>query len=292
MPPRIGFVGAGRVGSGLGLGFARSGYCVCAVFSRSASSSERLAARVPGCRVAASAQAVVDAADLVFLTVPDDALEETAAALRWRPAVAAVHCSGAADLSVLAPAAAAGAAVGGFHPLQMFADPEVAVQGLPRCAIAIEAAEPLGTQLAEMVRALGARPLRVPAGGRAAYHAGAHYAGAFVAALLREAVAIWKAIGIAEEDAAPALLALLRGSADAIEHDGLARAMAGSVSRGDLGTVRRHIAALRALDPAFADFYCRLALRTVPLALERGSITRERGEELARLLSDGISRDT
>ena len=289
---RIGFIGAGRVAAGLGLALSRRGYRVALVFSRNRASAERLAARVTGCAAAASAQAVVDGCELVFLTVPDDALEAAAAAIAWRPGIAAVHCSGAADLGVLAAAERAGAAVGGFHPLQMFADPEVAVQGLARCAIAVEATEPLASRLVELVHALGARPLRVPAGGRAAYHAGAHYAGAFAAALLREAVRIWAAIGIPENDAVPALLGLLRGSTDAMEHDGLARAMAGSVSRGDSGTVRRHIEALRSLDPAFADFYARLALRTVPLALERGSISPEKAEELNRILNGALGPKT
>lgn len=286
---RIGFVGAGRVAAGLGLALSRHGYRVAAVFSRSRMPAGILAARIPGCEAAANAQALVDACDLVFLTVPDDALAQTSASIAWRTGVAAVHCSGAADLSVLAVAAGGGAAVGAFHPLQMFADPEVAAQGLSRCAIAVEAEEPLAARLVALAHSLGARPLRVPAGGRAAYHAGAHYAGAFTVALLREALGIWAAIGIAEDDALPALLGLLRGSTDAIERDGLARAMAGSVSRGDIGTVGRHIDALRALDPAFADLYSRLALRTLPLALERGSISSGTAEELTQILRGGLA---
>ena len=136
--PRLGFVGAGRVGRGLSLAFSRCGYTVAV-------------ARRRGSPIA---QEVVERADIVFLTVPDDAIAGVAAKLRWRPAVAAVHCSGAADLSVLESAAAAGAAVGGFHPLQMFADPEVAASGLARCSIAIEAGEPLAGTLREMVEAL------------------------------------------------------------------------------------------------------------------------------------------
>src|SRR5262249_1254519 len=199
---------------------------------------------------------------------------------RWRPGVAAVHCSGAADLSVLAPASAAGAAVGGFHPLQMFADPEVAASGLSRCAIAIEAAGPLEETLRAMVEALGARALGVPRGTRAAYHAAAHYAGPFVAALLAEAVQVWARLGIDPEDGLRALLPLVRGSLDAIEHAGLAKAMAGSVARGDVQTLERHVQALEALDSAHRDFYCRLALRTIPLALSAGRLDAAQAERL------------
>ena len=263
--PRVGFIGGGRVGKGLSLALARAGYPVAGIASRAGNPA---------------GQDVVDRADVVFLTVPDDVIGSVATGLRWRQGVAAVHCSGAAELSVLGAAADAGAAVGGFHPLQMFADPEVAADGLARCAIAVEAAEPLAGTLAGMVEALGARPLRVPTGARAAYHAGAHYAGPFIAALLAEAVGIWGRIGIGQEDALAALLPLVRGSTDAISHSGLARAMAGPVARGDLQTVVRHLVALGGLDAGTRDFYRRLALRTIPLALASGTLGAARAEEL------------
>jgi predicted short-subunit dehydrogenase-like oxidoreductase (DUF2520 family) len=268
---RLGFVGAGRVGKGLSLALSRAGYEIAGIAGRQ------------------DAQDVVDRADIVFLTVPDDALSDVAAGLRWRASVAAVHCSGAAQLDALATARQAGAATGGFHPLQMFADPEIAASGLARCAIAVEAEEPLAGRLLAMVTALGARPLRVPAGGRAAYHAAAHYAGPFVAALLAEAVEVWSRIGVPPDDALRALLPLVRGSVDAIEHAGLARAMAGSVARGDARTVARHIEALGGLDEKHRDFYCRLALRTIPLALDAGKLDTVRADELRARLLKGIS---
>lgn len=269
--PRVGFVGVGRVGKGLSLALSRAGYSIAG-----------LAGRAHG-----DQRAVLADADLVFLTVPDDALAAACAALPVSPRHAVVHCSGAAELSVLAAASRAGARVGGFHPLQMFADPDVAARGLRGCAIAVEAEEPLASTLLRMVEDLGARPLRVPPGARAAYHAAAHYAGAFVAALLAEASSVWGRLGIREEDALAALLPLARGSLDAIEHAGPSRAMAGSVARGDVETLRRHVEALGALDPAFRDLYCRLALRTVPLAVASGKLDAAVAARIRQLLSRG-----
>ena len=238
-------------------------------------------------RARGDAQAVVDASDLVFLTVPDDAIGSVCGELRWKPSHAVVHCSGAAELSVLEPAARAGAAIGGFHPLQMFADPEVAARGLAGCAIAVEAPGPLADELGAMVAALGARRLTVPPGARAAYHAGAHYAAAFVCALLAEGTEIWRRIGFAPEDSLVALLSLLRGATDAVAHSGPARAMAGAVARGDIETVHRHVEALGRLDPKLRELYCRLAQRTVPLALEAGGIDEARAARLRALLAAG-----
>lgn len=261
-------MGAGRVGRGLSLALSRCGYTIAGVASRARG----------------DAQKVADASDIVLLTVPDDAIAAVCGSLGWKKGQSAVHCSGAAELTVLQPAADAGAQVGGFHPLQMFADPEVAARGLSGCAIAVEAGEPLAAALKAMVAALGARLLVVPPGGRAAYHAGAHFAAAFVCGLLAEGVEIWRRIGIPPEDALAALLPLLRGAADAVEHSGPARAMAGAISRGDLQTVKRHVAALGRLDPKLRELYCAIALHTVPLALAAGGVDAARAEEIRKVL--------
>jgi len=224
---------------------------------------------------------VVDASDIVFLTVPDDAIAAVCHSLRWQ-AQSVVHCSGAAELSVLG---AAKGQVGGFHPLVMFADPEVAARSIRGAAIAVEADEPLAEKLRGMVKALGARLLVIPPGARAAYHGGAHFAAAFVCASLAQGVEIYERIGIPREDALAALLGLLRGATDAVAHAGPAKAMAGSIARGDIDTVRRHLEALDRLDPKAGELYRTLALRTVPLSLAAGGMTSARAEEIRALLA-------
>src|SRR5947207_14412764 len=118
----LGFIGAGRVGTGLASAFARAGVNVVAIASRTRASARKLAKRVRGARACAP-QEVADRADLVFLTVPDDAIERVASGIRWRTGSACVHCSGAVDLDALKKAAADGALTGGFHPLHMFGEP-------------------------------------------------------------------------------------------------------------------------------------------------------------------------
>jgi predicted short-subunit dehydrogenase-like oxidoreductase (DUF2520 family) len=252
----------------LSLALARSGYAIAGLASRSRGDAQRIA----------------EVSDIVFLTVPDDAIAAVCKALRWRKGQAAVHCAGATEVSALQAAADGGAAIGGFHPLVMFADPEIAARSIAGAAIGIEAGEPLAGALRAMARALGARELVIPPGGRAAYHGAAHFAAGFAGALVAEGVDIWRRIGIPPEDATQALLGLLRGATDAMAHSGVARAMAGSIARGDIENVKRHLAALERLAPRSRELYCTLALRSLALALEAGRITRERADELRRLL--------
>ena len=284
IPPRIGFIGAGRVAKGLAWGMAQSGQRVAAVASRSANSAEQLAARIAGCRAAANAQDVVDRSDLVFVTVSDDAIAAVAASLKWRKGVAVIHCSGATEVAVLEPAARAGAQIGGFHPLQLFADAEVALAGLPGCTIAIEAEAPLLSQLEQLALALRCRTIRLPPGSRVRYHVAAHYAAGFVITLLSQAVDLWQSFGVGREDTIRALLPLLRGTAASVERSGLAQGLAGTYSRGDLGTMEKHLAELAGVGPEALHLYCELALRSIPLGLERGGYDENRAAAMrARL---------
>lgn len=285
--PRIGFIGAGRLGAALALACTRAGLAVPAVASARAASAAQMAARLPGC-TALPAQEVVDRCELVFITTPDAAIAPTAAALRWRAGVAAVHCSGATEVSALQAAADAGAAIGGFHPMQTFADPEAAARSLAGCTVTVEAADAaLDATLVALCERLGCAVNRLPPGMRARYHAAAGFGSQFVNVLFAEAARVWAGWGASEAETVRALLPLVRGTLAAIESAGIAQGMPGPVSRGDVHTVAQHVQALGTLDAATMESYRLLCGRTVDLALVRGSLDATRAGRLRELLAAG-----
>jgi predicted short-subunit dehydrogenase-like oxidoreductase (DUF2520 family) len=211
---RIGFIGAGRVGTALAVALSRAGYDVAAAADIDADASRRLAGIVPGCSLCSDNQAVADAADLVFLTVPDDGIAQAAGAINWRAGQGVIHCSGAASLDILASAAESGAAVGSFHPLQSFADLERALASIPGTTFAIEAESPLLETLAAMAEKLGGRWIRLGPGQRTLYHAAAVLAGNYPTALMSLAAGLWLKLGYTESVALRALAPLMRGAVE------------------------------------------------------------------------------
>ncbi|WP_283811350.1 DUF2520 domain-containing protein [Bradyrhizobium uaiense] len=73
------------------------------------------------------------------------------------------------------------------------------------------------------------------------------------------------------------MMPLLRGTVAAVLDGGLANGMGGCVARGDVGTILKHLRALGAL-------YRELALRNVPLGIERGTLSAPRAAEIEKLL--------
>ena len=282
---RIGFIGSGRLGKALAWQCSRRDLNVVAAASYHLAEAQELAERVPGCR-AVDAQELVDSCDLIFVTTPDGVIRATTESLRWRAGIFAVHCSGATEVSDLAHAAASGASIGGFHPLQTFGDPEVAAQSLPGCTITVEADEPLDGILVALAGRLGCAVNRLPPGARPLYHAAAGYSSQFLNALLREVSLMWQSWGASEAAAVQAMLPLFRGTLAAIEKVGLAQGMPGPVSRGDVGSVRKHVQAIQAFDAECVGLYRELCERTVLLALAGQRIDAETAAQVRAVLTD------
>lgn len=273
--PRLGFVGAGRLARCVAAVWSRAGYPVAAIASRSAASAHEFASALPGCIVADDASGVAQHADIVFLTVPDDAIGAAANALQLDPArrgtIAVVHCSGATPVDVLASVQVQGADIGGFHPLFLFGGLASDQTRIAGCSVTIEANGPLHETLTELVRALGCHPLSIPPGGRLLYHAAAHYAASFALCALSETATLWKELGFDEDDALRAVLPMLSGSIETAREKGLPGALAGPVSRGDASIVVKQLALLQNLGGDHATLYALMSRRAVALARRRPS---------------------
>src|SRR5258708_9332195 len=95
---------------------------------------------------------------------------------------------------------------------------------------------------------------------------------------------------IGEGEAAAAHLPLLRGTADNVEKLVAAGGRGSAVARGDVGTIRRHLDVLAKEAPDSLELYRILSLRTIPLALAKGTLEPETAKEITALLqSRGVS---
>ena len=112
----------------------------------------------------------------------------------------------------------------------------------------------------------------------------------FVNALLAETARVWASWGASEEDALRAALPLVRGTLASIESLGIAGGMPGPVSRGDVASVEKHVAALAELGPHTSDFYRTLCGTTIGLALHSGAIDRAQAERFERAIAASLTR--
>ncbi|MBA7629356.1 hypothetical protein ES703_36855 [subsurface metagenome] len=281
---KLGFIGAGTVGTALAVRLSQSGYPIVAVSSRNQASAQKLAQAVGGCRVFDSHQSAADNAELIFITTPDDAIAPVAAEVKWHPGQSVIHCSGADSVDILQPARKAGAKVGAFHPLQTFASVKQAIDNMPGSTFALEAEEPLLAILKEMAGALGGNWVVLKASDKVLYHASAVIACNYLVTLVKLAGDLWQTFGVPPPQATRALLPLLRGTLHNIETIGIPNCLTGPITRGDIGTINKHLNALKQTAPHLLPTYRELGRQTIPIALAKGKIDQSRAKELETIL--------
>jgi predicted short-subunit dehydrogenase-like oxidoreductase (DUF2520 family) len=287
-PPIVGIVGAGAVGTALGVALDRAGWPVQAVASRDPGRRERFRTLVPGARAFAEATALLEEVELIVVAVPDDAIAAVAAGLRMYSGQAMVHTSGLLGAEALAPAMAAGTQVGSFHPLVAFADTERAIAALHGATIAIEGDDQLATLLAGMAEAIGGVPVRLAPGAKAAYHAAAVLAAGGFVALLDAIAELGRVAGLDEAGSLAIYGPLIEQTLGNARALGIRAALTGPMTRGDRGTLEAHLAALRAHAPGALPLYRAAAEREIALAEARGALSPEVADSLRSSLATPV----
>ena len=204
---------------------------------------------------------LADDVDVVLLTVPDDAIAGTAAAIR--PGKAAVlHVSGAKGLDVLEPHIGRGS----VHPLTSLPDVDTGARRLGSGLVFAVAGDQAAT---EVVRALGGRPVTVNDESRALYHATAAIAANHLVALCAQVERLADEVGVPLD----AYWALMATTLDNVRRSGPAATLTGPAARGDNSTLTLHLDALpvreRNLYSTLAAEAARLAGREGPSVLHR-----------------------
>lgn len=282
---KIGFIGAGTVGTALAVLLSGKGYDFVGASRKSRGASGSRDNPVSNFHLLNSNQEVADASDLVFITTPDGVIPDVVKEVRWRSGHCVVHCSGADSTAILEPARNAGAMVGGFHPLQTFAGVKEAIENIPGSTFAIEAEEPLRTTLKEIADAMDGRCIEIKAEDKVAYHAAAVFACNYLVTLVKLATDLWHTFSIPPDRATEALLPLIRGTLHNIETIGIPGCLTGPIARGDTGTIEKHISKLEEKTPGLLSAYLEMGRQTVPIAVAKGKIDAKQAEKLEAVLS-------
>jgi predicted short-subunit dehydrogenase-like oxidoreductase (DUF2520 family) len=236
----VAVVGPGRAGTALAIALLATGHDVIAVAGRAPASASVVAAAERFDARPCPIDDVARSADLVLLATPDAAIEGAARAVvaALRDDALVVHCSGSRGLEVLAPIATARPTVrlGVLHPLQTLPSGEAGATRLAGSWAAVTGAP----EVADLAAQLGMHPFSVRDADRDGYHAAACIASNHLVALLGQVERVAADAGVPLAAFEP----LVRATVDNAFALGPRAALTGPVSRGDVETVARHLAAI------------------------------------------------
>ena len=178
-----------------------------------------------------------------------------------------MHTSGALSSAVLRPLKDAGFVIGSLHPLVSISDAETGAGWLARAFFSLEG-DPGAIRLGKkMVRDLGGQSFTIDSKIKPLYHAAALMASPNMTALFDVAMEMLTRCGISRTRARLILLPLVRSTMDNLATHDPAQALTGTFKRGDMATVRKHLASIGSQDlQAALEAYIVLGLRSLALA--------------------------
>ena len=283
---KVGVIGVGRAGGPVAAALHRAGHQVVAAYAVSDTSRLRAESLIPQAALLPLNE-VVDAADLVLVSVPDDVLPGLVGGLArarvWHPGQFVVHIAGRYGTSVLSPATDLGCLPLALHPVMTFTGTSVDLQRLSACPFGVTAPEVLRPVAEALVVEMGGEPVWVPEGARIAYHAAIAHGANHLVSLVAEVLDLLRDAGI--EEPRTLIEPILRAALDNVLERGDA-ALTGPVSRGDAGTVSAHLAAISEHGVVSRDAYVAMARLTADRALAAGLLTAEKAEALLQVLAD------
>ena len=264
MDVELSIVGAGRCGRTLGLLARRAGWRIGAVTCRTLEHARAAAAFIGAGRPSTKPEG----ADLTLIAVPDGEIEGVARALRMPEGGVAAHTCASFGAEALRPLKRAGS----LHPLRSFADPARSAAAFRGTACAVDGDAAAVKVIVSFVRAIGGTALRVKAGHKALYHAGAVFASNYVVAVMEAALRLFQDAGVKRPAALKALTNLAEGTLTNIRSEGIPRALTGPIERGDAATVRRHSDAIHECLPSLSALHTLLGVLTIQVAAAKGSL--------------------
>ncbi len=313
---QVGFIGAGKVGMAFGIFLNDKRLPISGYFSRTYQSAVT-AAELTKSRAYHELSELVLASSIIAISTPDDQIElvteqlyqlgrtaeyqESAKASSTRPYAKKIflHLSGVHSSELLTPLKELGATVLSLHPLMSFTDPERAAVALNDAYLTLDGSGPAYMQTKFLLGQFSKKIISISPANKALYHAALAVTSNYLVTLLEGGMTLLELSGFSRADAARLIEPLVRQTIENVFQEGTELALTGPIVRADIGTIEKHIAALREVgagsgveESARADSndwlatYQLLGRKTIELALKSKRIDEEQATNLKEVLRD------
>ncbi|MFT4059917.1 MAG: DUF2520 domain-containing protein [Legionella sp.] len=244
----VNIIGAGHLGKSISHLLLKNQLVhIGAVFNSTLGSSKE-AIKFIGGGTSYSAMEQLPAADLTFITTPDDLIAPIAIQLAENqfigPNTTVVHCSGSLSSEILNPIKEKGAWVASIHPMRSFANPDISVEQYKGTYCAMEGDIQALSLIKPLFEAIGSITYQINKDKKSLYHAAGVFASNYMVTLAQQAFLCLQESGVAKDMAMSIITTLMQGTLVNLK-DTLSpeQALTGPIKRGDIATLEKHMAA-------------------------------------------------
>jgi len=288
---RIAVIGVGRLGAALSQAIARlPQFRISCIIDKDIQRAANCARQVNASHFSDTIYKL-QPVDLLFVAVSDDAIPQIANDLvflaREKKIVNYVfHTSGALSMDVFRGLRQFDIEIGSLHPIQTFTGRSDETTKFQRIYFGIDGTEKGIARLIEIVTSLNSSYLVIPAEERPLYHAACLFASNYVTALMRPVTAIFNRLGFLEWESQAIVTPLVLNTLENMKESGLEAALTGPLTRGDIGTVARHIQFLKEHFPEYEAAYKELGQIALNFTSVQAALPAEVFRQIRHLLSD------
>lgn len=286
-------IGAGRLGTALGIALNKKKYNVVACVSRDIGHAKKSAKLISPKTIPLTTDNLLSlpSSDIIFITTPDDAIEQVAEQLASiisktiKPKYL-FHTSGALSSEILLSLKKQKIATGSFHPLISVSDPKIGAKNLCMAYHCIEGEKKAVSLAKKIVNDLGGKSFSIKTEDKVLYHASAVVACGHFVALFDIAVEMLMKCGLDSKSARESLLPLIQSTVENLFVSEPSKALTGTFARADISTTKKHLNAIKSskLNEAL-KVYILLGFRSLELARQNGKDERVLNE-IKKLLSE------
>ncbi len=279
----FGIIGAGKVGCSLGKYLVSKNQSVVGFYDVN-KTFEQEAANF--CEVSAVSEldVLINKSDALFLTVPDGLIQTVWNQIKSLSLTGKyiIHCSGALSAADAFPGIADTGSFGySVHPLFAVSDKYHSYKELETSYFTIEGEPSHLKEIQDLFESFGNHVLNLDSKEKVRYHLAAAICSNHMVALLRQSLDLFKACGFSEENARAAITPIVRANVEHILEKGPVASLTGPVERGDVSTVKKHLACLNEEDQ---KLYCLLSKKLLEVGKEKNPERDYR--EMEELLED------
>lgn len=283
---KIGFIGAGKVGTSLGHYFSKNDLDLSGYFSRSSSSSE-LASEFTGSEIFEDLSSLLKESSIVFITTGDDQISGIVDQLYQSGCLTenhtVIHTSGALSTDLFESLRGTKCGLCSLHPIMSFSDIKTAAKNLSETVFTLEGNEKGLDDIESILQITNNPYFIINKDHKVLYHAAACILSNYLVTLIDSGFELLKTTGIPEDQISKAFLPLIKATIGNIEKSGPVAALTGPLVRGDENTIATHIKSIKSQTPDYLDLYQTMGLATIDMIKDK-RIDSEKYDQLKILL--------
>jgi len=261
---KIGFIGAGKVGFSLGKFFKEKNLNVSGYFSKNPESSKE-ASVFTNTKHFKSIEDLVNESNIIFITVPDNEILNVYSELKSYPLKDKIicHTSGCLSSNIFSDIDNFGAYSYSIHPMFPISQKKESYKYLKDAFFTIEGSYKYLKFMIDLFSSIGVKIISIDSKNKPLYHLASVTASNLFLALFNRSCDYLKQCGFEENDAVNALYPLIKNNIENIFNVGVINALTGPIERGDINTVKEHIAFM---PKEHKKAYCELSKELILIA--------------------------